>query len=144
MLMPDVNLLVYAHREDSAGHEAYRAWFEALVGGPEPFALSVLVAAAFLRLVTNPRLFPQPTPMPFALGAVESLAARSTCHLLGPGPRHWELLSRLCRESGVKGADVSDAQHAALAMEHGCTWVTRDGDFAAFQPHGLRWRHLVL
>jgi len=51
---------------------------------------------------------------------------------------------RLCRAASATGKLVADAQHAALAMSEGCTWVTRDGDFARFEPHGLRWRHLVL
>jgi predicted nucleic acid-binding protein len=40
MLMPDVNILVYAHRHEEPAHSAYLAWFENMVNGPEPFALS--------------------------------------------------------------------------------------------------------
>ena len=70
MRMPDVNVLVYAHRADLAVHEAYAAWLRRLVDGPEPFALSVLVAAAFLRLVTSTRVYADPTPMPVAIAAI--------------------------------------------------------------------------
>lgn len=144
MLMPDVNVLVYAHRADSPAHSAYRSWLDALVSGPHPFALSGLVAVAFVRIVTNRRIFEEPTPLPVALAAIDAIVARSTCRLLEPGPRHWELVAELCRKANVSGGAVSDAQHAAVAIENGCEWVTRDSDFRAFEPHGLRWQHLVL
>ena len=56
MLMPDVNVLVYAHRGDEARHEAYARWLESDIDGAEPFALSVLVAVGFVRIVTHPRI----------------------------------------------------------------------------------------
>ena len=144
MLMPDVNVLVYAHRADEAVHEAYAAWLHRLGAGPEPFALSVLVAVGFLRVVTNPRIYPEPTPLPVALGAMEQLATHPRCRLVAPGPQHLADVASLCRAAGATGAAVADAQHAALAMAEGCTWVTRDGGFARFEPQGLRWQHLVL
>lgn len=144
MLTPDVNVLVYAHRVDEAVHEAYADWLHGLVAGPEPFALSALVAVGFLRVVTNPRIYADPTPLPVALAAVEQLAAHPRCRLVTPGPGHLADVTALCRATGATGAGVADAQHAALAMAEGCTWVTRDGGFARFERHGLRWQHLVL
>jgi uncharacterized protein len=139
---PDVNVLVYAHREDEATHTTYRVWLDRLASGRAPFALSPLVAIGFIRVVTNRRVFPMPTPLPVALAAIDALVARPTCRLLTLGPDHWRMAAELCRAVGATGKLVADAQHAAVAMEHGCTWVTRDGDFARFEPHGLRWRHL--
>lgn len=55
---------------------------------------------------------------------------------------HWEIVSSLCRKIRPAGNLVADAQHAALAIEHGCRWVTRDADFAGFESHGLEWEHL--
>ena len=144
MLMPDVNVVVYAHRRDEAIHEAYRQWLEELVSGPEPFALSILVAVGFLRIVTNPRIFAAPTPLPVALATVETLRSRPNCRLLLPGPRHWSLVHRLCCEADARGKMVADAQHAALALEHGCELVSRDPDFERFARCGLRWRPLIL
>ena len=144
MLMPDVNILVYAHREDEARHGSYAAWLHELVDGPEPFSLSILVAIAFVRIVTNPRIYADPTPLPIALAVVEQLAAHPRCRLASPLPSHLEGVIRLCRASGATGKQVADAQHAALAMAEGCTWVSRDADFQRFEPHGLRWQHLVL
>ena len=144
MRMPDVNVLVYAHRADEAVHEAYAAWLHGLVVGPEPFALSALVAVGFLRVVTNPRIYADPTPLPVALAVIEQLAMRPGCRLVTPGPGHLAEVAALCRATGATGAGVADAQHAAMAIAEGCTWVTPDGGFARFEPLGLRWHHLAL
>lgn len=144
MLMPDVNILIYAHRIDEQSHSAYRAWFEGLVRGPQPFALSVLVAVGFLRIITNPKIYKNPTPTAIAVAAVDEIIAQPHCRLVAPGPQHWMHVAHLCRQSGAKGKLVADVQHAALAIAEGCTWVSRDGDFARFVAHGLTWQHLVL
>lgn len=140
--MPDVNVLVYAHRQDDARHAPYREWLQQVVDGPEPFALSVLVAVGFLRIVTNPRIYADATPL--ALAAIEQLAGHPGCRVIAPTAGQLAEVVRLCRAVGATGKAVADAQHAALAVGAGCTWVTRDGDFARFVPHGLRWQHLVL
>lgn len=139
MILPDVNVLLYAHRIDAPDHAAYAAWLTRLVTSPEPFALSELVLAGFLRVATNPRAFRDPSTLDQALGFVEQLVQRPQCRLLRPGPRHFELFVALCRQADATGGLVADAYHAALAREHGCEWATSDGDFARFA--GLRWRH---
>jgi uncharacterized protein len=139
MLLPDVNVLVYAHRSEAPEHAAYAAWLQRLATGPEPFALSESVLVGFLRIVTNRRIYRDPTPHDIALEYVEQLRARATCRLVGPGPRHWALFSDLYRATRAAGAFVADVHHAAVAIEHGCEWVTADGDFARIP--GLRWRH---
>ncbi len=142
--MPDVNVLIYAHRADERVHTPYRNWLESLVNGPEPFALSVLVAVAFVRIATNPNIYSPVTPLATALAAMDQLAVHPRCRLLAPRRDHWNRVAELCRATGASGKLVADAQHAAVAMAEGCTWVTRDGDFARFAAHGLRWQHLVL
>lgn len=144
MLMPDVNILIYAHRTEEQVHMAYARWLKGMVDGPSPFALSVLVAVAFVRIVTNPRAYRVPTPLPTALAAIDHIIAHPRCRLVAPGPEHWREIARLCRATHARGKLVADAQHAALAVTKGCTFVTRDGDFAKFAPHGLSWKHLVL
>ncbi len=144
MLMPDVNILIYAHRADEERHEPYASWLKELVDSPEPFSLSVLVAVGFVRIVTNRRIYENPTPLPIALAAVEQLASHPRCRLAAPAASHLKDVLTLCRAASAAGKLVADAQHAALAITEGCTWVTRDGDFARFEPHGLRWKHLVL
>jgi toxin-antitoxin system PIN domain toxin len=144
MLMPDVNVLVYAHRQDERLHAPYAAWLKTVVDGAEPFALSVLVAVGFVRIVTNPRVYADPTPLTVALAVVEQFTAHPRCRIAIPTATHLDDVARLCRATGATGKLVADAQHAAVALSEGCTWVTRDGDFSAFEPHGLRWQHLVL
>jgi toxin-antitoxin system PIN domain toxin len=138
MLMPDVNVLIYAHRADDPAHEFYRAWVEQLAIGPEPFALSMEVATAFVRIVTHERFPGGPTPLVQAVAVIDALRQMPGCRFLGPGDRHWELFRRMCETARARGKRVGDARHAALAVEHGCTWVTRDGDFEEFVPAGLR------
>jgi len=144
MLMPDVNVLVYAHREDEPAHEAYAEWLRRLVDGPGPFALSVLVAVGFLRIVTNPKIYGQPATLQEAAAFIDELTAQPRCRVTFPGPTHLDDTIRLCRLLGATGSAVADAQHAALAIAEGATWVTRDDGFARFVPHGLRWEHLLL
>ena len=140
MLLPDVNVLIYAHIEDSiSDHKEYADWVTRLATGPEPFALSVLVLSGFIRIVTNPRVLAPPSTLDRAFAFVSSLVERPTARIVGPGPDHLEIFETLCRESGATGKLVADAQHAAIALEHGCTMVSTDSDFSRFP--GLRWQH---
>jgi toxin-antitoxin system PIN domain toxin len=143
-LMPDVNVLVYAHRQDEKSNDAYREWLEGALDGPEPVAMSVLVAIGFVRIVTNARIYADPTPLSVAFATIERLTQHPRCRVAAPEAGHMEQVSRLCRAIGAAGKQVADAQHAAVAISEGATWVTRDGDFARFEHHGLRWQHLVL
>ena len=144
MLMPDVNILVYAHRGDERRHAAYRAWFEDLVNGSEPFALSMLVAVAFFRIVTNPKIFAEPTPLSTAISFVENLTAHPRCRRVALAADHLEQVAALCRAASAAGKLVADAQHATVAMSEGCTWVSADRDFTRFKAHGLRFQYLDL
>lgn len=140
MLLPDVNVLVYAHREDSTSdHAKYAGWLTSLATGPEPFALSVIALCAFVRITTNPRVFKRPSTLDEAFEFVERLVQRPTARVVGPGPEHMAIFERLCRDSGAAGKLVADAQHAAVAIENGCTMVTTDSDYDRLP--GLRWQH---
>jgi toxin-antitoxin system PIN domain toxin len=139
MRLVDVNVLVYAHRPDMAEHERYRSWLFAMMDSPEPFAVSELALSGFIRVVTNPRVYKDPTPLPTALAAASAVRNRSNCVPLVPGLRNWAIFTELCEKSGVKGNTVPDAYHAALAIEHGCEFITADKGFSRFP--GLRWRH---
>lgn len=139
MILPDVNVLVYAHREDVTDHARYRRWLEDVVNGPQAFGLSDLVLSGFLRVVTHPRVFATPTPMERALAFAAALRSAPGCVRAEPGERHWDLFTALCRDTGVRGNLVPDAWFAALAIESGSEWITTDRDYARFP--GLRWRH---
>ena len=137
MQIPDVNVLIYAHREDAPEHDRYTAWLRALVEGDEPLALAESALASFLCIVTNGRIFPPPTPMATALMFCQRLVERPRAVLVTPGHRHWDLFVDLC--ANIQGPLVADAYLAALAIEHGCELITTDSDSARFK--GLRWRH---
>jgi hypothetical protein len=139
VILCDVNVLVYAHRSDTQRHEEYRAWLERAISGPAPFASSALVLSGFVRIVTHPRIFRDPTPLDEALGFVEAIRARETHVALQPGLRHWSIFLDLCRHARVRGNLVPDAWFAALAIEAGAEWITTDGDFRRFP--GLAVRH---
>ncbi len=139
MLLPDVNVLVYAHREDSAQHAGCREWVEAVINGNEAFGLSELVLSGFVRVVTHPKVFAKPSPLSDALEFTEQLRTRPNCIAVAPGPRHWDIFRALCTQAGAKGNLVPDAYLAAMAIEAGCEWISTDRDFSRFK--GLRWRH---
>ena len=139
MLLPDVNVLVYAHRSDARDHAGHREWLEGVVNGPEAFGLSDLVLSGFLRVVTHPRVFAVPSPLAGALEFAEALRAAPNAVRVEPGERHWQIFTDLCRQAEARGNLVPDAWLAALAIESGSEWITTDRDYARFP--GLRWRH---
>ena len=140
MLLPDVNVLVYAHRRDSIeSHVQYAEWLSGLATGPEPFALSVPVLSGLVRVVTNSRVFSPPSSLDDVFAFIAELVERPTARVVGPGPHHMAIFERLCRDARATGKLVADAQHAAIAIEHGCTMVSTDSDFDRFP--GLRWQH---
>lgn len=139
MLLFDVNVLVYAHREDAENHIAYREWLETVINADAAFAISELALSGFVRVVTHPKVFVKPSPVGDALAFAGQLRDQPNCVLLQPGPRHWDIFRRLCLESGVKGNLVPDAYLAALAIESGSEWITTDRDFSRFKD--LRWRY---
>jgi len=135
----DVNVLVYAHRPESADHERYRTWLEAIRRDNEPLALSSLVLSGFVRVVTHHQIFREPTPLPVAIEFVRALRSSPNAVPVSPGERHWDIFLQLCREIDARGNDVSDAYHAAISVEHGATWYSADRGFARFRS--LRWSH---
>jgi len=139
MVLVDVNVLVYAHREDAPGHKEYLRWWRQRAASAEAFAVADLVLAGFLRVVTHPRVFNPPTPLEVALRFVDEVRKRPNCVEVRPGPRHWEVFTRLCRAANARGNLVPDAYLAALAIESGSEWITTDRGYARFP--GLRWRH---
>lgn len=137
MNVPDVNVLVGALRADAPRHAELRSWLEAALRGPEPVGLTDAVLGGTVRVLTHPRVFARPTPLPEALALVDALRAHPNAVRAAAGPRHWDLVAALCRAADARGNLVADAQHAAVAIEHGATWVSQDRDFARFPS--LRW-----
>ncbi len=139
MVLIDTNILVYAHRTDSINHGAYHDWLDGQINLDRPFGISEMALSAFVRIVTHPNIFHFPTSLETAFRFASELRGRTNCVLMAPGPRHWQIFERLCRQSGAKGNLITDAYLAALAIETGSEWITTDRDFSRFP--GLRWRH---
>jgi toxin-antitoxin system PIN domain toxin len=139
MILFDVNVLVYAHREDALNHAAFKRWVEQEINGDAAYGLSDLVVSGFLRVVTHARIFAQPSPIKKAMEFVRVIRERENCVLISPGPRHWEIFTSFCESLDLKGNLVPDAYLAAIAVESGCTWMTTDRDYARFPS--LSWRH---
>lgn len=139
MILADVNVLVRAYRADTDHHEAVRTWLQRALASDEAFGLSELVLGGLVRVVTHPRVFVDPAPVTEALAFANALRGHPTAVLVTPGARHWSIFERLCRDGGCRGNLVPDAYLAALAIEHGCRWITLDRDFSRFP--GLRWSH---
>ena len=130
---------MYAFREDTDRHARFRDWVAAPAEDEAPYGVVDQVLAGFVRVVTHPRIFNEPSPLEDAMGFVEALRDRSNAVPVAPGPRHWGIFTRLCHTAGVKGNLVPDAFLAALAIESGSEWITTDRDYARFP--GLHWRH---
>ncbi len=131
-------MLVYAFSDDTQNHRAYRGWLDSVVNGVAAYAISPQVLGSVVRICTHPAIFLNPSQLDQALAFCRVLIDQPHCQLVRPGPRHWSLFADLCRRARAAGNLVQDAWFAALAIEHGCEWVTSDRDYARFP--GLAWR----
>jgi uncharacterized protein len=138
MILPDVDVLIYAFRKDVPQYPVCRKWLDRVVLGDERFGISPLTLAAVVRVTTNPRSYPNPSSLSVAFGFCEDLLRQPHCQIVEPRERHWDIFKRLCIETNTRGNTVTAAWYAALAIEWGCEWITLDRDFARFP--GLRWR----
>lgn len=139
MIVPDVNLLIYAYNIDAPHHGAARAWWQELLNGKQPVGLPWATALGFVRLMTHRAVLVEPLSGVVAVTHVQSWLARPNVEPLEPGPRHAELLRQLFEVTGVAGALVTDTHLAALALEHQAELHSNDSDFSRFP--GLRWRN---
>ncbi|MYB52849.1 MAG: type II toxin-antitoxin system VapC family toxin [Acidobacteriia bacterium] len=132
MQSPDVNVLVNAFRQDTTHHDRCRAWLDAAVSSREPVGVSELVLSGVLRILTHPRIFHPPTSVASAATFIDAVLAQPSVTPLRPGSGHWRIFRGLIADHHPPGNRISDAYHAALAMEHGCEWVTLDHDFSIY------------
>lgn len=137
MKLSDANVLLYAHDTSSAQHARAKAWLEAQLSGVEAFAFASIVLLAFVRLVTNPRVFESPLGLGEALDVVDALLAAPCATVVHPGSRHAVLLRQLLEPLGTGGNLTTDAHLAALALEHDAELCSADADFSRFP--GVRW-----
>jgi len=139
MILIDVNVLVYAHREDVRGHLAYRKWVESVINDNTKYGFSELVLSGFVRVVTHPKIFEAPSSLVQALTFANQIRSSAQAVCIAPGPKHWAFFLHCAENINATGNDVSDAYYAALAMEWDCQWVTTDKGFRRFK--GLRVKH---
>jgi toxin-antitoxin system PIN domain toxin len=138
VILPDVNVLLYAFRDDSVDHARHREWLEGVVDGDEAYGMSPQVLSSVVRIATHRRIYVSPSRLEDALAFARVLLEQPHCTLVLPGSRHFSIFDDLCRKAAASGNLVQDAWFAALALESGCEWITTDGDFARFPR--LRWR----
>lgn len=138
MILVDANLLIYAWNRSSPDHEAARAWLEARLNGVEGVGTPWPSLLAFVRIVTNPRIFPHPAATEAAWAQVRNWLNCDNVFVPEPTDRHGEILGTLF-ESVHRANLVPDAHLAALAIEYGLILCSTDGDFARFP--GVRWEN---
>lgn len=138
MLLPDLNILISAHRADSPLHATCRDWLLGVYAGEEPFGLCAPVLVGLVRILTHPRVFDPPDTLGQAFAFLHSLLGHPNALLLNPGRDHVRLFEAACRAADARGDLVTDAYLAALAIEAGAELVSVDRDFERFP--GLRWR----
>ena len=137
MILPDVNLLLYALDGTSPYHRRTRRWWDGTLSSTKEVGLCYPSILGFVRLTTNRRVFRSPLGVDEAVDIVESWLDQPNVHLLRPTLRHWSIVSGLLRQATAGGNLTTDADLAAYAIEHGCSLHSNDGDFARFE--GLRW-----
>jgi toxin-antitoxin system PIN domain toxin len=132
MKLYDVNMYVYAFREDSVFHEQAKLLLESALSGNIPVGYSPLALSGFLRLVTHPRIFMPPADMGAAMEFCETIINSPVSVPVTPGTGHWSFFAHIVKVSGAKGNLVPDAWFASLCLEQGCTWVSTDRDYSRF------------
>ena len=139
MIVPDLNLLIYAYNDDAPLYASARSWWEGLMNGTERVGTPWVVAAGFVRLMTQPNVLNDPFTPDEAIDTVEKWFRLPHVAPLNPGTEHLRLMRGAVAAAGVGGDLVTDAHIAALAMEYQAEVHSNDMDFSRFP--GLRWRN---
>ncbi len=141
MIVLDANILLYAYDAASDQHAKARAWVEEVLSGADPVGLPWQTITAFVRIVTNPRLSGKRFTPSEVIDLVDQWVTQPNVRLLGPGDHHWSFLRQTILEGQARGPLITDAQLAALTIEHGGMLCTTDRDFSRFP--GLRWQNPI-
>jgi toxin-antitoxin system PIN domain toxin len=136
MIIPDVNVLVGALQPDDPHHEQLVDWLGAALNGREKVGLSLSILSGVVRVLTNPHIFRNPPGSGLVVERLDDILGAPAATIVSPGQGNWRIFAELCRQAEATGNLVSDAFHAALAIEHQALFVTLDRDFAKFP--GLR------
>lgn len=136
MILPDVNVLLYAYDRSSPHHDTARDWWEAALSGREPIGLAWSTVLGFIRISTHPRVFSNPMAIDESASHVDAWFGQPVAEVITPGPRHWAILSRLLLSTRSGANLTTDAHLAAMAIEYGACVFSSDTDFHRFP--GLR------
>ncbi len=139
MIIPDINLLVYAYNSDAPFHDESRHWLEATLSERTTVGFAWVVILGFVRIMSSSVVLTSPMEPSQAVRHVESWLGRPQSQIVNPGPRHLEILGGLMHEARASGRLTTDAHLAALAIETQSELHSNDLDFARFP--GLRWRN---
>lgn len=138
MIVPDINLLVYAYNEDAPFHDAAKTWWEQCLSDRKPVGLAWVVVLGFVRIMSNRRVLARPMPASEAVNHCRGWLLEPNTRIVLPGPTHLDILTDLV--AGPVGPNlVTDAHLAALAIEHQAELLSNDTDFGRFA--GLAWRN---
>ena len=137
MIVPDINLLVYAHDSEFPRHGEVRDWWEELMNGSDSVGLAWVAMLGFIRITTNSKILDNPMEPAIACEHVRSWLGRPQSIVIHPGDRHAEVLFQLLGQAGSAGNLTTDAHLAALAIEHQAELHSADADMVRFP--GLRW-----
>lgn len=139
MIVPDINLLIYAHNGRDPHHEPAKTWWEDALDGNTPVGLPWVTSSGFIRIMTNRRILVDPLSTDDAIECVRSWLEQPNVIILQPGPKFVGLFLRDLEKLGTAGSLTTDAQLAALAVENQAELHSNDADFSRFD--GLRWRN---
>ena len=142
MIIPDVNLLIYAYDADAPYHDTALRWWEELLDGAESVGLAWVVVTGFVRQITNPRIVYEPLSPAGAMAIVDKWFELRHVIPLNPGSEHLKVFRQCINAVGVGGNLVTDCHIAAIAMEHEAEVHSNDGDFGRFP--GLKWRNPIV
>ena len=141
MTLADVNIYLAALRSDHPAHLRCSSWLKSELTKRDQLAVSTQVLSCVIRITTNARFLRQSSTLKEAFAFSNAVLENPNATIIAPGRSHWKIFEQISNESDLRGGIISDAWFAALAIEHHCTWVTLDKDFARFKS--LRWQLLL-
>ena len=141
MIIPDINLLIYAHNAADPQHAVAKDWWERSINDSEPIGLPWIVMGGFIRLMTHPRVLENPMPIADATACVRSWLSQPCVIILEPGKNFPVIFFNLLEELGTAGNLTTDAHIAAMAVEKQAEVHSCDSDFSRFS--GLSWKNPI-
>ncbi len=139
MKIVDLNILLYVINQDTTQHEPVFDWWQETINGDETVGLPWVVLAGFVRIATNPRIFPKPLDSEIAIEKVHSWLSLDITRVVQEKDSHWRIFRALLKAAGTAGNLTTDAHLAAIAIAHGAVLASCDSDFSRFE--GLRWEN---